>query len=81
MSLVKFGGMAAAGFPDPFKTPWWVVLVVRMWTRVQSIIEAGAWDVEEQVAPKDFWLDEDNLDAWFEERKKLKSRPKTIDGY
>ena len=72
MALVEWGGMKVAGFDDALKAPWWFSRVVQIWTRIKGIREAGAYDVDKQVAPRNIWLDEKQLSEWFEERDRLR---------
>lgn len=74
MSLVEWGGMAAIGFTDPLKTPWWWTVIVQMWVRIKNIREAAAWDPEKLMAPKTYWLDEKELDRWYADREEVRKR-------
>lgn len=72
MALVKFGGMGAAGFPDPLKTPWWWAYIVQIWTKIGGIVEAGLYDVDKECAPKEIWLNEKELEAWYRDRERIR---------
>ncbi len=72
MALVRYGNVSI--FQNPLLTPWWFSLIVTISERVKNIREAGAQDVEKQAAPKDFWLDDKELELWFEEREKIRRR-------
>lgn len=49
-------------------------MAIMMSQRVQSIIANAAYDVENLVAPKEMWFDEDVLHSWYEERRELMSQ-------
>ena len=72
MMLVKFGGMAALGFTDAFSAPWWLALIVQIWTKIQNIREAGLYDIDKLAAPAEFWLDDEQLEVWNKERDVLR---------
>ena len=74
MSLVEWGGMAAIGFTDPMKTPWWFSLIAQMWVRIKGIREAAAYDSEKMMAPKDLWMDEKGIEDWYASRDELRKR-------
>jgi len=42
--------------------------------RVQNILENASFDVERQVAPREIWFDEDELDKWYENRAELRKQ-------
>lgn len=46
-------------------------MAIMMSQRVQSIIANAGYDVENLVAPKEMWFDEDTLHDWYEERREL----------
>lgn len=79
MVLVKHGGLPVyLGLP-PFKIPWWWGHVVQIWTRIMGLREAGAYDPEKMVAPKNIWLNDKAIEEWFEERDRLRREPKLLD--
>lgn len=71
MALVRYG---QGEIFDPFHAPWWFALIVTISERIKNIQEAGAQDVEQMCAPKSSWLDDKELESWFQEREKLRRR-------
>ena len=49
--------------------------------RIDNIQKAASADTEGLVAPKNLWPSDknDELDAWFEDRRKVALQPKTLD--
>jgi hypothetical protein len=43
---------------------------MRLYKRFQSIVESAGYDQDNMVAPKEYWLDTDRLNGWYEERRK-----------
>lgn len=81
MALVRYGGLAAIGYPDPFKAPWWIVIVVQIWTRIQSIHEAAGYDPEKMTAPRDLWLNTKELESWYNDRERLRNERQALPNY
>lgn len=72
MALISLGGLPAVGQADPMRVPWWWAQIVSTWKRIQGIHEAAAFDPEKMTAPKNFWLDEQKLEKWYEGRERLR---------
>lgn len=68
MTLVERGALAL----DPARAAWWWPQIVQIWTRIKSLHEAGAYDIDKQTAPKDIWLNDKELEAWFKERERIR---------
>lgn len=79
MALVKYGGMAAAGFADPLKVPWWWAYIVQIWTKIGGIVEAGGYDVDKETAPRNLWLSDRELELWFKDRERIREERRTQD--
>ena len=77
MTLVRYGGLAVVE-TDPLKAPWWYAVIVQIWTRIQNIKESAAYDVDKTPPPKDYWLDDDQLNDWYAEREKLRNVPRPL---
>jgi len=39
---------------------------------MKGIIQSAAYDPEKVVAPKEIWMDDEALEAWYEERRNLR---------
>ena len=62
------------------KTPWWWSRIAMMEERIRSIHDAASSDKDGMVAPKEYWVSwkNDELNAFYEERRKLLSQPSTL---
>lgn len=60
------------GDGPPHKWPWWWTRILVLEHRFENIRSMSAYDQDGLVAPKEFWLDDDILDNWYEERKALR---------
>lgn len=45
-----------------------------MYRQVKGILEASALDHEKMVAPKEYWFNQQELDAWYESRRDKAAR-------
>jgi len=45
---------------------------MRLYMRIQTILENAGYDQDSMVAPKELWLDTDRLTEWYDERRKLR---------
>ncbi|MCW7071860.1 MAG: hypothetical protein OCU12_06015 [Methanophagales archaeon] len=39
---------------------------------MKGIIQSAAYDPEKLVAPKEIWMNDEALEAWYEERRNLR---------
>ena len=40
--------------------------------RFANIRQSGAYDVDKMPPPKNFWLDDDKLEEWYDDREALR---------
>lgn len=43
-----------------------------MYRKMKSVMEAAALDPERLSAPKSIWFDDEELEKWFKERRRVK---------
>jgi len=52
--------------------PWFWTRALLIHQRMKGIIQSAAYDPEKLVAPKEIWMNDESLEAWYEERRNLR---------
>lgn len=56
---------------DPRRIPWWWTYALAFYRQVKSILETSALDPEKLIAPKEYWFNQKELEAWYESRRNI----------
>ena len=65
------GAVELSGEHSAMTLPWKWNMGLMMAKKVETIIANSAYDPDNIVAPREYWFSEDELTAWYDDRKEL----------